>query len=259
MEQQENRRIEFIDLTKGLCIMLVVMMHVGGAFDGLATGPVLSSFTMPLYFFVSGLFFKSYEGFGGFLARKVDKLLVPFLIFYLGAFLLMYGISKAVPGTFRLPVRWNELLLIFRNHELIRFNPPIWFLVALFNCNMLFYVVHYLRRKHIPTMFAVTLLIGATGFWLGKQRIELPFYIDVAMTALPFYFAGFWIRRYNFFSFRTTVSTNLSRYSSWWLWSRCISRPHRWVCGPTTIREISSRSTWRLSQVFLPSCCCVRR
>ena len=191
MEQQENRRIEFIDLTKGLCIMLVVMMHVGGAFDGLATGPVLSSFTMPLYFFVSGLFFKSYEGFGGFLARKVDKLLVPFLIFYLGAFLLMYGISKAVPGTFRLPVRWNELLLIFRNHELIRFNPPIWFLVALFNCNMLFYVVHYLRRKHIPTMFAVTLLIGATGFWLGKQRIELPFYIDVAMTALPFYFAGF--------------------------------------------------------------------
>ena len=120
MEQQENRRIEFIDLTKGLCIMLVVMMHVGGAFDGLATGPVLSSFTMPLYFFVSGLFFKSYEGFGGFLARKVDKLLVPFLIFYLGAFLLMYGISKAVPGTFRLPVRWNELLLIFRNHELIR-------------------------------------------------------------------------------------------------------------------------------------------
>ena len=201
MQQQADRRIGFIDLTKGLCIMLVVMMHVGGAFDGLAAGPVLSSFTMPLYFFVSGLFFKSYEGFGGFLARKVDKLLVPFLIFYLGSFLLMYGISKAVPGTFRLPVRWSELLLVFRGHELIRFNPPIWFLVALFNCNILFYLVHYLRRKHIPTMFVVTLLIGAAGFWLGKQRIELPFYIDVAMTALPFYFAGFWIRRYNFFLF----------------------------------------------------------
>ena len=201
MEQQAKQRIEFIDLTKGLCIMLVVMMHVGGVFDSLATGPVLSSFTMPLYFFVSGLFFKSYEGFAGFLARKADKLLVPFLIFYLGAFLLMYGISKAVPGTFRLPVRWSELLLVFRGHELIRFNPPIWFLIALFNCNILFYLVHYLRRKHIPTMFAVTLLVGATGFWLGKQRIELPFYIDVAMTALPFYFAGFWIRRYNFFLF----------------------------------------------------------
>ena len=201
MEEQLGRRIDFIDLTKGLCIMLVVMMHVGGAFDGLADGPVLSSFTMPLYFFVSGLFFKSYEGFAGFLLRKVDKLLVPFLVFYLGSFLLMYGISKLLPGTFRLPVRWSELLLVFRGHELIRFNPPIWFLVALFNCNMLFYIVHYLREKHLPAMFAATLLIGGAGFWLGRERIELPFYIDVAMTALPFYFAGFWIRRYNFFLF----------------------------------------------------------
>lgn len=201
MEQQENRRIEFIDLTKGLCIILVVMMHVGGTFEGLAAGPALSSFTMPLYFFVSGLFFKSYEGFASFFRRKTDKLLVPFLVFYIGSFLLMYGVSKALPGTFRLPVRWSELLLVFRGHELIRFNPPIWFLVALFDCNILFYLVHYLRKKHVPAMFAATLLIGGAGFWLGKERIELPFYIDVAMTALPFYFAGFWIRRYNFFLF----------------------------------------------------------
>lgn len=47
-------------------------------------------------------------------------------------------------------------------------------------------------------MFAVTLLIGCTGFYLGKLQIELPLYIDVSMTALPFYVAGFWIRRYNF-------------------------------------------------------------
>lgn len=199
MEEQLSRRIDFIDLTKGLCIILVVMMHVGGAFDTLASGPALSCFTMPLYFFVSGLFFKSYEGFGGFFVRKADKLLVPFLVFYLGSFLLMYGISKVLPGTFRLPVRLSELLLVFRGHELIRFNPPIWFLIALFNCNILFYLVHYLRNRHILMMFVVVLLLGAAGFWCGKQRIELPFYLDVALTALPFYFAGFWIRRYNFF------------------------------------------------------------
>lgn len=35
----------------------------------------------------------------------------------------------------------------------------------------------------------------------GKFHIELPLYIDVAMTALPFYVAGFWVRRYNFFLF----------------------------------------------------------
>lgn len=201
MEEQDNRRIDFIDLTKGLCIILVVILHVGGAFDRLDSRAFLSCFCMPLYFFVSGLFFKSYDGFPGFFIRKINKLFIPFLVFYIGAFLLMYILSIAVPGVFRLPVHWSELLLVFQGHELIRFNPPVWFLLALFNCNILFYIVHYLRRKHIPTMFVVTMLLGIAGFWLGKQRIELPLYIDVAMTALPFYFAGFWIRRYNFFLF----------------------------------------------------------
>ena len=58
-----------------------------------------------------------------------------------------------------------------------------------------------LAGKHLPAMFAVTLLIGCTGFYLGKLQIGLPLYIDVSMTALPFYVAGFWIRRYNFFLF----------------------------------------------------------
>lgn len=201
MEERNDRRIDFIDLTKGLCILLVVMMHVGGAFEKLDSHAMISSFCMPLYFFVSGLFFKSYEGFAGFAIRKINKLLIPFIVFYIGSFLLMYGLSKVAPGTFRLPIRWSELLLVAQGHELLRFNPPIWFLVALFNCNMLFYIVHYLRNKHLPALFLATMLLGALGFWLGKQRIELPLYLDVAMTALPFYFAGFWIRRYNFFLF----------------------------------------------------------
>ena len=201
MDEQRERRIDFIDLTKGLCIILVVMLHVGGAFGKFDSGALLTCFCMPLYFFVSGLFFKSYEGLTSFVIQKINRLLIPFLVFYLGAFLLMYVTSKLLPGTVRLPVRWNELLLVFRDHELIRFNPPVWFLIALFNCNVLFYLVHYLRDRHLPAMFAATLLIGIAGFWLGKQRIELPFYIDVAMTAFPFYVAGFWIRRYNFFLF----------------------------------------------------------
>ncbi len=112
---------------------------------------------------------------------------------------MKYIVWKIAPGVFQLPVSWNELLVVFHGHDLIKFNPPIWFLLALFNCNILFYLIHFLREKHLPIMFAVTLLIGCTGFYLGKLQIELPLYIDVSMTALPFYVAGFWIRRYNFF------------------------------------------------------------
>jgi fucose 4-O-acetylase-like acetyltransferase len=200
-EKEIRSRIDFVDLVKGLCIILIVMSHVAGAFDKLDYHNMISCFRIPLYFFISGIFFKSYEGFVGFLIRKVNKLLIPFLFFYLAAFALMFTASKVAPHLFQLPVRWSELLYVFRGHELIRFNPPIWFLLALFNCCLLFYIVHFLREKHVRLMFVCVLVIGAAGFVLGKCQIELPLYMDVAMTALPYYFCGFWIRRYNFFLF----------------------------------------------------------
>jgi fucose 4-O-acetylase-like acetyltransferase len=200
-ESEINRRLDFVDLVKGICIILIVISHIGGAFDKLEWHNLLSCFRIPLYFFISGIFFKSYEGFISFLIRKVNKLLIPFIFFYLAAFLLMFSAAHLLPRLFRLPVTLKELLYVFQGHELIRFNPPIWFLIALFNCCILFYVVHYLRQKHLKLMFAIVMLIGAAGFFLGKYKIELPLYFDVAMTALPFYFAGFWVRRYNFFLF----------------------------------------------------------
>ena len=73
MEGNQSRRIDFVDLTKGVCIILVVMAHVGGAFEQLDTNSMLSCFRMPLYFFISGVFFKSYEGLLGFILRKINK------------------------------------------------------------------------------------------------------------------------------------------------------------------------------------------
>ena len=143
MEGNQSRRIDFVDLTKGVCIILVVMAHVGGAFEQLDTNSMLSCFRMPLYFFISGVFFKSYEGLLGFILRKINKLIIPFLFFYLSAFLMKYIVWKIAPGVFQLPVSWNELLVVFHGHDLIKFNPPIWFLLALFNCNILFYLIHF--------------------------------------------------------------------------------------------------------------------
>ena len=97
MEGNQSRRIDFVDLTKGVCIILVVMAHVGGAFEQLDTNSMLSCFRMPLYFFISGVFFKSYEGLFGFILRKINKLIIPFLFFYLSAFLMKYIVWKIAP------------------------------------------------------------------------------------------------------------------------------------------------------------------
>lgn len=60
----EKPRIEFIDLAKGICIILVVIFH----FD--VDIPLLRPMRMPLYFILSGLFFKDYGGFINFLTKK---------------------------------------------------------------------------------------------------------------------------------------------------------------------------------------------
>ena len=79
MKETPSKRIDFVDLTKGVCIILVVMTHIGGAFELLDRGSMLSCFRMPLYFFISGVFFKPYEALSGFILRKINKLIIPFL------------------------------------------------------------------------------------------------------------------------------------------------------------------------------------
>ena len=88
MGDDKNKRIDFVDLTKGVCIILVVMAHIGGAFEKLDYHSMIASFRMPLYFFISGIFFKSYEGLFGFFIRKINNLIIAFLFFYLSAFFL---------------------------------------------------------------------------------------------------------------------------------------------------------------------------
>ena len=72
-----SQRIEFVDLAKGICISLVVLLHVLGDLSG-AVIHVMNLFRMPLYFVLSGLFFKTYDGLMPFIKKKVNKLLMPF-------------------------------------------------------------------------------------------------------------------------------------------------------------------------------------
>lgn len=53
-------RYEFVDIMKGLCILLVVGSHIN--VPGL-TEYSLSYFRLPLYYMLSGLFFSQYESF----------------------------------------------------------------------------------------------------------------------------------------------------------------------------------------------------
>lgn len=73
--QYLKKRDDYIDIMKGSTMGLVVWAHIG-----LPGGNIIGYFHMPLFFLLSGLFFKPYTP-KEFLKRKVRGLYVPFLAY----------------------------------------------------------------------------------------------------------------------------------------------------------------------------------
>lgn len=91
----ETKRIDFVDLAKGICILLVVLYHINLPLPFME---MTSCFRMPLYFILSGLFFKDYGGFKYFFVKKTNKLAIPWFFFYTFyvAFFPLYFILSGV-------------------------------------------------------------------------------------------------------------------------------------------------------------------
>ena len=201
MSVQVKQRIDFVDLAKGFCILLVVLEHSFSHYDiHTQVDVTLGAFRMPLYFFLSGLFFKEYEGFGGFIKRKINKLLIPFLFFYLtcSVFLpnVLYVFGYSVRNIDN--IGWlNSLLAVVSPTQRSFSNGPIWFLICLFIINIIFYLCQILVRKTTANDYILLVLsffIGYIGYYLGKNSIQLPLYIDTALSSLPFYVCGYYLK-----------------------------------------------------------------
>jgi fucose 4-O-acetylase-like acetyltransferase len=185
----DSKRIEFIDLAKGVCIILVVLQHIG--LDVNFMGFV--SMRMPLYFVLSGLFFKDYGSLRDFALKKVNRLLVPFAFFYLLGYVLYYGVNilfpdKGVYGGFDV---WAIFSFIDRR---VYFNGPIWFLLSLFWANLIFCVITLNIKREWLRGVAV-LLCGVVGYVLGVYKVQLPCVMDVSLIALPFFYLGYILRK----------------------------------------------------------------
>jgi len=74
-----SKRIEYIDIARGIGILLVVMGHNDFAVISPFAYQVIYSFHMPLFFFLSGYFLKTAIPFFDFLKKRFNSLLKPYL------------------------------------------------------------------------------------------------------------------------------------------------------------------------------------
>lgn len=177
-----KERIAYIDFMKGLCIILVVSFHINHSVLGQHTNDMLQQFRIPMYFFLSGLFFKTYNGLSDFVRKKVNNIVIPLIFFLLiGAtyvfcrefFLSKYNVVVALS---KLPLNPIDL------------NTPMWFLVVLFEVN----VIYYLLQQFLPRLWAnvAAIALSAIGYFIVLNGYNLILYLDIALVALPYFILG---------------------------------------------------------------------
>lgn len=163
----EKTRIAYIDLLKGVCIVLIVAIHCNLFSEERNVAPALTAMrVVPLFFFLSGLFFRPYSGLREFLVRKVNTLLVPYLFFQL-----------AFGGGLLLTAALTHTLGDYSPVALVRFftvdNGPLWYLRCLLVINLVYYALDRLIPYKLLRLAACFVPAAAT-WWLCKAGCLLP-------------------------------------------------------------------------------------
>ncbi len=205
-----KERIAYIDFMKGLCIILILISHVNNQLFDLILpnlNHALMSFRIPMYFFLSGLFFKTYSGFNEFIRKKVNNLIITLLFFHFLCCFIRYP----------LVVISNHFNLDFQlDFGLIDFIPPffgrswkaagaLWFLVALFGVNMLYY--WFQKYFNLIGVLLAVAVCAIAGNELMHYRVMLPFVFDIALVGLPYFMLGAVVKKLGFLK--------SSRYDKW--------------------------------------------
>ena len=188
-----KERIAYIDFMKGLCITLLAVGHCGGnLFNCLLPNLdiALQSLMVPLFFFISGIFFNPGKDFSNFTRKKINNLIVTLLFFHFLCSFIKFPLAIIIQN-----IR-PDINIKFGIFDVI---PPfwgrfwkaagaLWFLVALFLMNLLYYLFQkYLNRMGVYT---AVLLCAVLGYILMRNKIQLPFEADIALVGLPYFFIG---------------------------------------------------------------------
>lgn len=183
---RQTGRIEYIDIFRAFGIILMVMGHIefGKSFDHF-----IHAFHMPMFFFVSGFLYKNKNtSFLTLLCRKAKSLLIPYFVF---GFLHFFYYS-IVNGFYFDRI---EAILLFPNYGKVPICEAIWFLMALFFADIIYFWVSKIENERI--VWIVVIAISLTSqIIFTRFDIKLPFALNAAMVGIGLMHAGRAIRKY---------------------------------------------------------------
>ena len=182
-----KKNIKFIDIAKGMGIILVVCSH--------ASYPLMSwasLFYIPVFFVLSGYCTNRPIR----LMDKLWKLIIPYILFTTIAFVFSqsFSISDILGALY---ARWS-LYPYNKDHNVLFLqsgNGPLWFLPSMFTSFCMFKIIQESKFQHkTPIFFSLYIIIS---YALSFLPILLPWSWDTAFLFALFLFEGVLIRKYN--------------------------------------------------------------
>ena len=181
-----SSRLEWIDICRGIGILLVVLGHSAPPFK-----LYIYAFHIPLFFLVSGYLWNSRYSFKTTLVKSLKRYIIPYFILSIlnlcieMFFLLIQKESFDVVGKYIIGIIYSR-----GNHEWMPNCGPLWFLTALF-CSILIYKIIDLSYKKMFTKSLTVVIVSVLGYVISLTDIpKMPWNLDVALVSVLFLHLG---------------------------------------------------------------------
>ncbi len=196
-----NKRIAYIDIAKGLGILVIVLAHNDLSGYHPTLHKFIYAFHIPLFFFLSGMFFRPERAFGETARRRFNTLLKP----YLFAIFLIY-LGEAAFSNMTFPVILGRIAKSMYATGYYIDWVQLWFIPHLFAVSLFAWIawrflfgrvkMDWLRWLLLFVMLAAGVLT-MPYFWpfrapvIGSELYGLPFSLDLVLASGFFFLAGY--------------------------------------------------------------------
>ncbi|HET9909184.1 MAG TPA: acyltransferase family protein, partial [Anaerolineales bacterium] len=201
-----NNRIQYIDIARGIGILLVVLGHNDFALVSPFAYQVIYSFHMPLFFFLSGYFINPSAGFWEFVRRRFNSLLKP----YLFTIFMIYFVSISFEKMSFQTALFRITKSLYGSGYYLDW-VQLWFLPHLFVVSLYAYLFlnlfnrlnnHWVRWGILLATLEISLLFLKTfypfpfqAFGNDYELYGLPFSLDLVLLSGFFFILGSEVRQ----------------------------------------------------------------
>ena len=223
MEKKNNEnRIEYIDIARGIAIILMVLGHV---IDVSLSRNFIFSFHMPLFIIISGFFYKD-DSWKNAIVKGIKKLIIPYIICIIITDILLAIFNRNIEYINVIDFLKQIFFSYAFSGIFTFFNAKplshLWFFPLLLLTKLIFKYDKTVCKNEFQMLALITFEVYI-GYIFGVFRIFLPWSFDVALYSLIFYYFGYLLKKYNILEKIFSNKSVLALLTTIWLLGMCLN------------------------------------